>query len=148
LAPRQPGSALKPFTYALAFDGGYSPASVLPDVPSHFPTADPGVVYTPRNYDGRYRGPLRARLALAGSENVPAVAVAADVGIPSLLRLLRRAGLTTFEKTAAYYGLGATLGDAEVPLGELVAAYSMFARGGVWMRPHALVNRSPHGADA
>lgn len=147
LTPRQPGSALKPFTYALAFDHGYSPATVLPDVPSHFPTADPGVVYTPRNYDGRYRGPLRARLALAGSENVPAVAVAADVGVPSLLRLLRRGGVTTFEKTAAYYGLGATLGDAEVPLGELVAAYSMFARGGIWMRPHAIVNRSARNAD-
>src|SRR5207248_986762 len=104
LAPRQPGSALKPFTYAVAFDHGFSPATVLPDIPSHFPTADPGVAYMPRNYDGRYRGPLRARLALAGSENVPAVAVAAEIGVPTLLRLLRRAGLTTFEKTAAYYG--------------------------------------------
>jgi penicillin-binding protein 1C len=141
LTPRQPGSALKPFTYALAFDHGYSPATVLPDLPSHFPTADPGVVYSPRNYDGRYRGPLRARLALAGSENVPAVAVAADIGVPSLLRLLRRAGLTTFEKTAAYYGLGATLGDAEVSLGELVAAYAMLARGGVWMPPHAILRK-------
>src|SRR5205085_7718769 len=72
---RQPGSALKPFTYALAFESGFTPATVLDDVPSHFPTAEEGVVYTPRNYDGRYRGPLRARLALAGSENVPAAAL-------------------------------------------------------------------------
>ncbi|MEA2464922.1 MAG: hypothetical protein QOJ98_2669, partial [Acidobacteriota bacterium] len=72
--PRQPGSTLKPFTYALAFESGYSPATVLPDIPSHFPTAEEGVVYTPRNYDDRYRGPLRVRAALAGSENVPAVA--------------------------------------------------------------------------
>src|SRR5262249_10508835 len=77
--PRQPGSALKPFTYALGFEQGHSPASVLPDIPSHFPTAEPGVVYSPRNYDGRYRGPLLARRALAGSENVPAVALASDV---------------------------------------------------------------------
>jgi penicillin-binding protein 1C len=136
--PRQPGSALKPFTYALAFDRGFSPATVLPDLPSHFPTADPGVVYVPRNYDGRYRGPLRARLALAGSENVPAVAVVSDVGVPTLVRLLRRAGLTTFEKTAAYYGLGATLGDGEVTLAELVSAYAALARGGEWQRPHYL----------
>ena len=71
LVPRQPGSALKPFTYALAFEQGRSPASVLPDIPSHFPTAEPGVLYSPRNYDGQYRGPLLARRALAGSENVP-----------------------------------------------------------------------------
>src|SRR5438270_10335741 len=82
LVPRQPGSALKPFTYALAFEQGRTPASVLPDVPSHFPTAQPGIVYSPRNYDGQYRGPLLARRALAGSENVPAVAMAADVGAP------------------------------------------------------------------
>ena len=95
----------------------------------------------PRNYDGRYRGPLRARLALAGSENVPAVAVAAEVGVPTLLRLLRRAGLTTFEKTAAYYGLGATLGDAEVTLTELVAAYAALARGGKAVAPHGVATR-------
>ena len=141
LAPRQPGSALKPFTYAVAFDHGFSPATVLPDIPSHFPTADPGVAYMPRNYDGRYRGPLRARLALAGSENVPAVAVAAEVGVPTLLRLLRRAGLTTFEKTAAYYGLGATLGDAEVTLTELVGAYAALARGGKAVAPHGVATR-------
>src|SRR6185369_1297826 len=50
LVPRQPGSALKPFTYAAAFEQGLGPASVLPDIPSHFPTAEPGVLYSPRNY--------------------------------------------------------------------------------------------------
>jgi penicillin-binding protein 1C len=135
LTPRQPGSALKPFTYALAFEQGFSPASVLADVPSSFPTAEPGIVYTPRNYDGRYRGPLLARRALAGSENVPAVVLASEVGVPSLLRFLGRAGLSTFDKTASYYGLGVTLGNAEVRLDELVAAYSIFARGGGWMAP-------------
>ncbi len=99
--PRQPGSALKPFTYALAFEQGFTPASVLPDVPSSFPTAEPGVVYSPRNYDGRYRGPLLARRALAGLENVPAVALASDVGVPALLRLLGRAGVTSLDKTAS-----------------------------------------------
>ncbi len=134
-APRQPGSALKPFTYALAFDNGYSPASVLPDVPSHFPTAEAGVFYTPRNYDGQYRGPLLARAALAGSENVPAVALLSRTGPPSLLRLLRRAGITTLDKAASFYGLGLTLGNAEVRLDELVTAYAAIARGGVSIRP-------------
>jgi penicillin-binding protein 1C len=135
LALRQPGSALKPFTYALAFEEGWSPASVLADVPSHFPTAEHGVVYSPRNYDGRYRGPLLARRALAGSENVPAVALASSIGVPKLVRFLRSAGLTTFDKTASHYGLGMTLGNAEVRLAELVAAYAAFARGGLVLQP-------------
>jgi len=135
VTPRQPGSALKPFTYALAFEEGETPATVLPDIPSFFPTAQPGVLYSPRNYDGQFRGPLLARRALAGSENVPAVAMASRVGVPNLLRFLRSNGFTTFDKTAAYYGLGVTLGDAEVRLDELVAAYSSFARGGVYLAP-------------
>jgi penicillin-binding protein 1C len=135
LSPRQPGSALKPFTYALAFEAGFTPASVLADVPSHFPTAEAGVLYSPRNYDGRYRGPLLARRALAGSENVPAVVLASELGVPALQRFLMRAGLSTLDRTPSYYGLGLTLGNAEVRLDELVAAYSMFARGGDWLEP-------------
>jgi len=135
VVPRQPGSALKPFTYALAFEQGFTPASVLADVPSHFPTAESGILYTPRNYDGRFRGPLLARVALAGSENVPAVALAAELGVPGLLRFLERAGLTTFNRTPSYYGLGLTLGNAEVRLDELVGAYSALARGGRWISP-------------
>jgi penicillin-binding protein 1C len=145
VSPRQPGSALKPFTYALAFEEGFSPASVLADIPSAFPTAEPGVLYSPRNYDGRYRGPLLARRALAGSENVPAVALASEIGVPKLLRFLLRAGLTTFDRNAAYYGLGVTLGNAEVRLDELVAAYSAFARGGEWMAPTYLPRDRPQG---
>jgi penicillin-binding protein 1C len=134
-SPRQPGSALKPFTYALAFESGFTPASVLADVPSHFPTAESGVLYSPRNYDGRFRGPLLARRALAGSENVPAVGLASELGVPALLRFLTRAGLDTFDRTPSYYGLGLTLGNAEVRLDELVAAYAAFARGGEWLAP-------------
>jgi penicillin-binding protein 1C len=130
ITPRQPGSTLKPFTYALAFESGRTPATVLADVPSHFPTGEDGVVYTPRNYDGRYRGPLRVRAALAGSENVPAVAMLHQVGTESYLRLLRNAGFTGLDRTASYYGLGLTLGNAEVTLEQLIEAYAMFARGG------------------
>ncbi|MEP6919181.1 MAG: penicillin-binding protein 1C, partial [Acidobacteriota bacterium] len=143
VSPRQPGSALKPLTYALAFERGFTPASVLPDVPSNFPTAEKGVLYTPRNYDGRYRGPLLARLALAGSENVPAVALASELGVPGLLRFLQRAGLSTFDRNASYYGLGITLGNAEVRLDELVGAYAAFARGGEWISP-VYLHGAPH----
>jgi penicillin-binding protein 1C len=129
-ALRQPGSTLKPFTYALAFEQGFTPATVIADVPSHFATAEQGVIYTPRNYDGRFRGPLRARMALAGSENVPAVAVLAKIGPESLLRYLRRAGFRDLTRTADYYGVGLTLGDAEVTLEQLINGYAIFARGG------------------
>ena len=79
-------------------------------------------MYSPRNYDGQFRGPLQIRAALAGSENVPAVAVASDIGVPAVLRLLRRAGFTTLDRNAAHYGLGLTLGNAEVRLDDMVAA--------------------------
>ena len=138
VSPRQPGSALKPFTYALAFERGFTPATVLPDIPAHFATAEPGVLYSPRNYDGQFHGPLRARLALAGSENVPAVWTLSRVGVPDLLRMLRRAGLSTLDRTAAHYGFALTMGDAEVRLDELVAAYSALARGGMWRAPALL----------
>ncbi len=138
LTPRQPGSALKPFTYAAAFERGATPGHVLADVPSQFPTAEPGILYSPRNYDGQFRGPLLARAALAGSENVPAVALASDVGVPAIARLLRQAGIATLDHDAAYYGLGLTLGNAEVRLGELVNAYATFARGGEWLPVRAI----------
>jgi penicillin-binding protein 1C len=143
---RQPGSTLKPFTYALAFEEGLTPASVLADVPSHFPTAEEGIVYTPRNYDGGYRGPLRARLALAGSENVPAVSLLAKLGPPALLRILRAAGFRDLTHTADYYGLGLTLGDAEVTLEQLVSAYATLARGGVSVTPCMLLECRGHAA--
>jgi len=138
LTLRQPGSALKPLTYALAFEEGRSPATVLADVPSYFPTAERGVVYSPRNYDGKYRGPLPIRRALAGSENVPAVALASELGVAKLIRFFRNAGLSTFDKTASYYGLGVTLGNAEVRLAELTAAYAAFAREGLAIHPVAV----------
>ncbi|MBI2214987.1 MAG: penicillin-binding protein 1C [Acidobacteria bacterium] len=142
---RQPGSALKPFTYALAFESGFTPASVLADVPSHFPTREEGVLYSPRNYDGKFHGPLLARRALGGSQNVPAVALASQIGVPSIGRLLRRAGMSTFDKTADHYGLGLTLGNAEVRLDELVAAYASFARGGELVRTTMLARSRTNG---
>jgi penicillin-binding protein 1C len=145
VAPRQPGSALKPFTYALAFERDFTPASVLPDLPAHFPTAREDVLYSPRNYDGVFRGPLRARPALAGSENVPAVWLLSRLGVPDLLRLLRGAGFSTLDKTADHYGYALTMGDAEVRLQDVVAAYSALARGGLFREPRMV--RAVHGAD-
>ena len=78
--------------------------------------------------------------ALAGSINVPAVGWRRELGVPDVLRFLRRAGFTTFDRTGAHYGLGVTLGNAEVRLDELTAAYASFARGGLWMAPRMVLS--------
>jgi penicillin-binding protein 1C len=127
---RQPGSALKPFTYATAFDRGLSPASVLPDLPRSFTWA--GGTWTPRNYDDRFHGPLTARSALARSVNVPAALVLQRTTPEALLGTLRQAGLTTLPRDASYYGLGLTLGAGEVRLDELTVAFAALLRGGEW----------------
>ena len=134
-APRQPGSALKPFTYAVAFDRGFTPATVLPDLPRAFTWA--GGTWVPRNYDERDHGPLRARHALACSVNVPAAVVLQAVSPAALLTTLRGAGITTLNGTAEMYGLGLTLGAGEVRLDELVAAYAAILNGGEWCMPAA-----------
>ena len=100
---RQPGSTLKPFTYALAFESGHSPATVLADVPSHFPTAEEGSGLHAAQLRRPHRGPLRVRAALAGSQNVPAVAMLHRSSVAeSFLRLLRNSGFTDLNRTADY----------------------------------------------
>jgi penicillin-binding protein 1C len=127
---RQPGSTLKPFAYAQAIERhGLTAATLLSDVESHFSTA--GGDYVPRNYDRRAHGPVRARIALASSYNVPAVRVAERVSAGELLRTLRRAGFESLQHDADHYGLGIVLGDGETSLFELARAYSGLARGGV-----------------
>jgi len=124
---RQPGSTLKPFAYAQAMERhGLTTATLLSDVESHFGD------FMPKNYDRRAHGPVRARIALASSYNVPAVRVAEKVSAPELLQTLRRAGFASLTLDADHYGLGLVLGDGEVSLLELARAYSALARGGAF----------------
>lgn len=129
-SPRQPGSALKPFLYALAFDRGYTAASVLPDEPITYRTATGP--YQPRNYDRRFHGPTLAREALASSFNVPAVELTHRLGAATLLRVLRDAGMTSLAAGADRYGLGLSLGNGDVTLLELANGYRGLANGGQW----------------
>src|SRR5207249_3395707 len=130
VSPRQPGSALKPFLYGLAFDRGVTAATVLPDLPKTYQTTlGP---YRPKNYDRRFHGPVRAREALGSSYNVPAVELADRIGVASLLRTLRAAGFATLTHGAEYYGLGLSLGNGDVTLLELANGYRGIANGGVW----------------
>lgn len=126
---RQPGSALKPLLYALAFERGYGAHHVLADIPRTWMTSTGP--YAPRNYDRRFRGPVRARVALASSLNVPAVQLADELGAASLLDVLHRAGFASLARSADHYGLGLALGNGEVTLLELANAYRALANGGV-----------------
>ncbi|HYE58065.1 MAG TPA: transglycosylase domain-containing protein, partial [Rhodothermales bacterium] len=129
-ALRQPGSALKPFTYALALESRrYTPATILPDVELAVPEA--GGAFRPQNYDRRFHGPVPLRQALASSFNVPAVVLARELGPPALLRALHAAGFATLDRGAETYGVGLTLGNGEVRLEDLAAAYAGLARGGL-----------------
>ncbi len=127
---RQPGSTLKPFLYGTAFDQGYTPASMLHDVATVYRTATGP--YAPRNYDRRYRGPVRIRDALGSSLNVPAVQLASEVGVARLLGVLHRAGFASLDRRADHYGLGLALGNGDVTLLELANGYRALANLGLW----------------
>lgn len=129
--PRSPGSALKPFVYALALERGAFPGTVIADVPTEWRT--PTGVYRPRNFDHRFRGPVTLREALGNSLNVPALRVLDAHGGPQrLYEVLLALGFTSLGHPPAHYGLGLALGNGEVRLIELANAYAALARGGVW----------------
>ncbi len=127
LSPRQPGSALKPFTYALALMQGDNAATTVSDIETQFFTQDANP-YIPRNYNYRYHGLVRYREALANSYNISAVKVLEKVWVWNLLNLLKDAGIKTLNRSAEHYWLALTLGDWEVKLLELTQAYWIFLK--------------------
>lgn len=137
LAPRQPGSSIKPFTYAAAFDPTrsepWTAATMILDVRTAFVTHE-GFSYVPVNYDRREHGPVLAREALASSYNIPAVIALQHIGLDSLFQFVGRLGITTFTDPASH-DLSLTLGGGEVRLLELSAAYAALANGGRMIRP-------------
>ncbi len=133
LALRQPGSAMKPILYALAFERGWSPGDVVYDVPTAF-VDESGETYIPANYDNQSHGPVSLRQALANSYNLPAVILQKRIGTRDFLELARNMGLTTLSD-AKRYGLTLTLGGGEVRLLDLTAAYGVLANGGRAVQP-------------
>ncbi|MBI5256956.1 MAG: penicillin-binding protein 1C [Burkholderiales bacterium] len=130
LARRQPGSTLKPFVYALAFERGLlTPASLLHDAPADLEGGSGA--FMPRNYDHRYRGWVSARSALAGSLNVPTARLAALLGPEDLFQRLNLAGLQ-LDQSGGFHGLALALGSADVNLLQLTNAYRMLANRGLW----------------
>ncbi len=137
-APRSPGSALKPFIYALALDRGLiSEKSILFDVPVDYSG------YSPENYDGLFNGPVTARGALIRSLNVPAVRLEDAVGVSRFYRLLKDAGVRSLDKNFEHYGLSLILGGGEITLIELTNLYAGLAKGGRFASPRFLLTEEP-----
>ncbi|MCF7843968.1 penicillin-binding protein [Candidatus Gracilibacteria bacterium] len=147
---RQPGSSIKPIVYASAFQQGYTPETVLFDVPTQFSTlcdaygnpirtgVDKSVCYMPGNYDDKFRGPISLRDALAQSLNIPAVKVLYLTGLKNAVELAQNMGLSTITDPARY-GLSMVLGGGEITLLELTNAYGVLANDGVYNKPQGIL---------
>lgn len=127
-ALRQPGSSIKPVTYAAAMANGFTAASILDDSPIAF-TSPGSPTYAPVNYDGRFHGRVPLRYALGNSFNIPAVKVLNQIGIPTMVNLGKRMGITTWNEPDQY-GLAITLGGAEVRMIDMATVFSVFANQG------------------
>lgn len=140
---RQPGSALKPFLYAMALERGWTAATLIDDAPLMQPVGTG--LHDYHNYSRRYYGPLRLREALANSLNIPAVRTIQFVGRDRFLQRLRALGFTGLTRHPDYYGDGLALGNGAVSLWKLVSAYAVLARSGVKVPVHLLLdpNRPP-----
>ena len=141
-ALRQPGSSIKPVTYVTALKEGYTASTLLMDVETTFPGGEGQPDYKPVNYDGKFRGPMQVRFALANSINMAAVKMLAMVGIEDTLETAYDLGISTLEptkETLSRVGLSLTLGGGEVRLYELTSAYAAFMNGGFRVDPVAIL---------
>ncbi len=149
-AERQPGSSFKPIVYASALKLGYTPETVIFDVPTQFSTlcdaygkplragASDSICYMPENYDGLFRGPVSLREALAQSLNIPAVKLLYLSGLTNAVSLAQSMGLSTI-KDPSRYGLSLVLGGGEVTLLEITNAYGAFANNGIYSKHQGIL---------
>ena len=140
---RQPGSSIKPITYATAFKKGYTASTLLVDVETKYPSGDPKKPeYNPKNYDGKYRGPIQLRYALGNSINTIAVKVSALVGVKDTLKTAYDLGIDSLAPTddnLKRLGLSMTLGGGEVTLLNLTSAFGVFGTGGLRSPPVSIL---------
>ncbi|HLM83855.1 MAG TPA: transglycosylase domain-containing protein [Candidatus Bathyarchaeia archaeon] len=128
IRPRQPGSSFKPYVYATAFKKGYTPDTVLFDTETNFGTKDQP--YVPMDYDGKFRGPVKMKEALAESLNIPAVKTLYLAGVNNATNTAKSMGITTINDPSRV-GLSLVLGGGEVTLLDHVNAFGTFATAGV-----------------
>ncbi len=128
---RQPGSSFKPFVYLTAFQKGYTPDTILFDLPTEFDTTgNPKNSYRPKNFDEKFRGPINLKNALAQSVNVPAVKTLYLAGIQDTVSNAQKMGINTLGDPGRY-GLSLVLGGGAVKLIDMIKAYSVFAEEGI-----------------
>ena len=143
LSGRQPGSAGKPIVYATGFQKGYTPSTILFDAQTEFPTVEKDKpLYIPENYDGKFRGPVTIRFALANSINIPAVKMVGLLGTKEIMKTGYNMGLTTWEpntENLKKVGLSLALGGREVRLLDLTSAYGVFATQGTHYEPVSIL---------
>ncbi len=132
LVPRQPGSSLKPFLYALALSRGWTAATLIDDTPLTNPVGRG--LHTYHNYSRRYYGQVTLRQALGNSLNIPAVRAIRFTGVETFLATLERVGITSLDQHPDFYGDGLALGNGEITLYELVGAYNTLANRGVFSK--------------
>lgn len=146
LQQRQPGSSIKPITYALALSQGLSPNSMIDDSPICF-VSKGSPDYCPKNYDGRFHGSVTLRQALASSYNIPAVKLLNGYGISNMIDLAKQMGITTWNDPSRF-GLSLTLGGGEVTMLDLASVYSVFANGGKKIPFNPIISViDPQGSD-
>lgn len=126
---RQPGSSFKPYIYARAFQEGYTPDTIIYDVPTNFGKDGSGNYYRPNNYDGSFHGPMKMKEALARSLNIPAVKALYLVGIKDAISQVELMGINTLKNP--HLGLSLVLGGGEVKLLEHVGAFGVFGAEGI-----------------
>lgn len=137
LAHRQPGSSIKPINYATGLVKGYTAATMFVDQQTCFPS--PGQApYCPRNYDGKFRGPVLMREALANSLNIPAVQMLKMNGLEAMIATASAMGITSFTEPERY-GLSLTLGGGEVTMLEMATAFGVFANEGYRIDLHPIL---------
>lgn len=145
IALRQPGSSFKPVLYSTAFEMGWYPAMIIPDHRTTYPSGlsgNPPAYYTPQNYDGTFHTgyPMTVRTAIANSFNIPAIDALEYAGIPNVLNMAGRLGLSEVaSRSTSTLGPAMALGTSEVSLLHLTGAYATFANGGVRVPPTAIL---------
>jgi len=139
---RQPGSSFKPFIYSAALEKGFTPATVINDAPLFF---DAGVTgsqpWEPKNYDGRYDGPMTMRTGLAKSKNMVSIRILQAVGPKTAQEWVTRFGFEA-EKHPAY--LTMALGAGSVTPLQMASAFSVFANGGYRVNPWLITRVTDH----
>ncbi|MEZ4592567.1 MAG: PBP1A family penicillin-binding protein [Chloroflexota bacterium] len=144
LAPRQPGSTIKPFVYLSAMEQGWTPATLIWDVPTSFPNGS-NPPYEPKNYDNEFHGPLRLRPSLGNSYNIPAVKALEFVGVCNFIANVQKIGLTSLQDPGCVeqgaprnYGLALSLGGGEISPLEMAGAFGTLANQGNFIAPFTI----------